>query len=139
MVMDGLILWLRSSRISPAEIYSLPNRRFPFNSTAVMSPKTELDYHLVHTVIPYPSPILDQSRRFPHQNPSPPSLFCKMDFKGKKLICNWPNYKSTKTFFRPFHSRQATLHPTFHRMQVHTLSHSLQGVLSGHKLRSPRK
>jgi len=29
MVMDGLILWLRSSRISPAEIYSLPNRRFP--------------------------------------------------------------------------------------------------------------
>jgi len=62
--MDGLILWLRSSWISLAEIYSLPNRRFPFNSATVMSPITGLDYHLVHTVIPNPFPMLDSLGAF---------------------------------------------------------------------------
>jgi hypothetical protein len=68
---------------------------------------------------------MEQSRRFPPQNQFPLASFAKKVSKVNTLTFELASsLHKPSTFFRHFHSRQATLHPTYYRMQVHTLSHN---------------
>ena len=84
-----------------------------------------LDYHLVHTVIPdLPQSKLGSLGAF-LDSQSPSSLFCSRGFTVKDQVSLGPTRKPGCHCNRPYHSRQATLHTAWYRMQVHP-SHSLR-------------
>ncbi|MDK2823245.1 MAG: hypothetical protein PWQ67_1517 [Clostridia bacterium] len=94
-----------------------PPGGFPLKLPCV-SPLTELDYHLVHTLIPNKPYRSKQSRSFPQQPLLIPSLFCKEGFKHILTVMAL----AVKILFRAIHQHSLKAGyavPSINRIQVY--------------------